>query len=105
MKNKIDLFQRDIETPPIKGIYVLAVFYGDKSYRIFTGSISYCVCVLHRMLDGKCQTVEKKGNNIYRRVVTYANSSTDYLVIRETFSKCLEEVSKYVDCLGWRKLK
>ena len=49
--------------------------------------------------------VEKKGEDSYRRVVNYANSSNDYLVIRETFSKCLEEVSKYVHCLGWRKLK
>ena len=105
MKNKIDLFQRDIETPPTKGMYILTIFYGDKTYRLFTGTYLYCEYVLRKLLDSKNQMVEKKGNDFYRRVVTYANCSNDYLVIRETFSKCLEEVSKYVDCLGWRKLK
>ena len=105
MKNKIDLFQRDIENPPTEGIFILSVFYGDKSYKTFSGSYSYCKNVLLKLLDSKNQMVEKKGEDSYRRIVTYANSSNDYLVIRETFSKCLEEVSKYVDCLGWRKLK
>ena len=105
MKNKNDLFQQDIENPPTKDIFILSIFYGDKSYKIFSGSYVYCKSVLHKLLDSKNQMVEKKGNDSYRRVVMYANSSNDYLVIRETFSKCLEEVSKYVNCLGWRKLK